>query len=180
MQALLEVALLYDDPQMLIGVCSLQTRVKILRRIASDLAANEQLIMERNMRDVASAERKKLDPTLLQRLKLKPEKIRTLVKGIQAIADQEEPLRKVWHAQFFLQQAPLRQGWLAARVVPLDGGSAVTCSAWLKMLLCPLLTALSAMAILMPYPIDTLRRILEEAEPFCWRPSLGRLPVTSC
>ena len=73
----------------------MQTRVKILRKIASDLAANEQLIMERNMRDVASAERKKLDPTLLQRLKLKPEKIRTLVKGIQAIADQEEPLRKV-------------------------------------------------------------------------------------
>lgn len=69
--------------------------MKILRKIASDLAANEQLIMERNMRDVASAERKKLDPTLLQRLKLKPEKIRTLVKGIQAIADQEEPLRKV-------------------------------------------------------------------------------------
>ena len=73
----------------------MQTRVKILRKIASDLAANEQLIMERNMRDVASAERKKLDPTLLQRLKLKPEKIRTLVRGIQAIADQEEPLRKV-------------------------------------------------------------------------------------
>lgn len=73
-----------------------QTRVRILRRIAADLAANEQLIMERNMRDVSAAERKKLDPTLLQRLKLKPEKIRTLVKGIQAIADQEEPLRKVW------------------------------------------------------------------------------------
>ena len=73
----------------------LQTRVKILRKIASDLAANEQLIMERNMRDVSAAERKKLDPTLLQRLKLKPEKIRTLVKGIQAIADQEEPLCKV-------------------------------------------------------------------------------------
>ncbi len=42
-----------------------------------------------------AAERKKVDPTLLQRLKLKPEKIRTLVKGIQAIADQEEPLCKV-------------------------------------------------------------------------------------
>ena len=80
----------------------MQTRVKILRKIASDLAANEQLIMERNMRDVASAERKKLDPTLLQRLKLKPEKIRTLVKGIQAIADQEEPLRKVLRQHSFL------------------------------------------------------------------------------
>ena len=79
--------------------------MKILRKIASDLAANEQLIMERNMRDVASAERKKLDPTLLQRLKLKPEKIRTLVKGIQAIADQEEPLRKVLRQHRFLLDA---------------------------------------------------------------------------
>ena len=78
------------------GSLGLQTRVKILRKIASDLAANEQLIIDRNSRDVASAERKKLDPTLLQRLRMKPEKIRTLVRGIQAIADQEEPLRKVW------------------------------------------------------------------------------------
>lgn len=74
---------------------SVQTRVKILRKIADDLNSNEQLIMERNMRDVAAAERKKIDPTLMQRLRLKPAKIRTLVQGIRAIADQEEPLRKV-------------------------------------------------------------------------------------
>ncbi len=72
-----------------------QTRVKILRKIADDLGTNEQLIIERNMRDVAAAERKKIDPTLMQRLRLKPAKIRTLVQGIRAIADQEEPLRKV-------------------------------------------------------------------------------------
>ena len=125
----------------LLAACALQTRVKILRRIASDLAANEQLIMERNMRDVASAERKKLDSTLLQRLKLKPEKIRTLVKGIQAIADQEEPLRKVWHARSFLRQAPLRQGCLVARVAAPDSSSALTCSAWPELLLDPLPTA---------------------------------------
>ena len=69
--------------------------MKILRKIADDLNSNEQLIMERNMRDVAAAERKKIDPTLMQRLRLKPAKIRTLVQGIRAIADQEEPLRKV-------------------------------------------------------------------------------------
>ena len=92
-----EYASLNFYPKHTLSTCSLhaKTRVKILRRIAADLAANEQLIMERNMRDMASAERKRLDPTLLQRLKLKPEKIQTLVKGIQAIADQEEPLRKV-------------------------------------------------------------------------------------
>lgn len=69
--------------------------MRILRKIADDLHSNEQLIIERNMRDVAAAERKKIDPTLLQRLRLKPAKIRTLVQGIRAIADQDEPLRKV-------------------------------------------------------------------------------------
>ena len=73
---------------------SAQTRVRILRKIADDLQSNEQLIIERNMRDVAAAERKKVDATLLQRLRLKPAKIRTLVQGIRAIADQDEPLRK--------------------------------------------------------------------------------------
>lgn len=68
-----------------------------MRKIADDLHSNEQLIIERNMRDVAAAERKKIDPTLLQRLRLKPAKIRTLVQGIRAIADQDEPLRKVIH-----------------------------------------------------------------------------------
>ncbi len=68
--------------------------MRILRKIADDLQSNEQLIIERNMRDVAAAERKKVDATLLQRLRLKPAKIRTLVQGIRAIADQDEPLRK--------------------------------------------------------------------------------------
>lgn len=47
------------------------------------------------MRDVAAAERKKIDPTLMQRLRLKPAKIKTLAQGIRAIANMEEPLRKV-------------------------------------------------------------------------------------
>ena len=50
------------------------------------------------MRDVAAAERKKIDATLLQRLRLKPAKIKNLVQGIRAIADMSEPLRKVRRA----------------------------------------------------------------------------------
>lgn len=75
-------------------------REKILHKIADDLVAAEQLIMERNMRDVAAAERKKIDAVLLQRLRLKPAKIQTLAAGIRAIADQEEPLRKARHHPF--------------------------------------------------------------------------------
>jgi gamma-glutamyl phosphate reductase len=72
-----------------------QKREAILRKIADDLEGNESLILERNMRDVAAAERKKIDATLLQRLRLKPAKVKTLVQGIRAIADMDEPLRKV-------------------------------------------------------------------------------------
>ena len=74
-----------------------QTRVRILRKIAEDLESHEALIMERNGRDVAAAERRKIDANLLQRLRLRPEKIRTLARGIRAIADQDEPLRRVRH-----------------------------------------------------------------------------------
>ena len=71
-----------------------QTRVRILRKIADDLESHEALILERNGRDVAAAGRRKIDAHLLQRLRLRPEKLRTLARGIRAIADLEEPLRK--------------------------------------------------------------------------------------
>jgi gamma-glutamyl phosphate reductase len=75
-----------------------QTRVRILRKVADGLESHEALIMERNARDVATAEARGIDTHLLQRLRLRPEKIRTLARGIRAIADMEEPLRKVRRA----------------------------------------------------------------------------------
>ena len=73
-----------------------QKREAILLRIASDLEAHEPAILDANAVDVAAAERRHIDATLLQRLQLKPAKLRTLAAGIRAIAAQEEPLRKVW------------------------------------------------------------------------------------
>lgn len=72
-----------------------QKREAILLRIASDLEAHEPAILDANAVDVAAAERRHIDATLLQRLRLKPAKLRTLAAGIRAIAAQEEPLRKV-------------------------------------------------------------------------------------
>lgn len=72
-----------------------QKREAILLRIASDLEAHEPAILDANAVDVAAAERRHIDSTLLQRLRLKPAKLRTLAAGIRAIAAQEEPLRKV-------------------------------------------------------------------------------------
>ncbi len=63
-------------------------------RIADELEANEAAILDANAVDVTAAERRHIDATLLQRLRLKPAKLRTLAAGIRAIAAQEEPLRK--------------------------------------------------------------------------------------
>ena len=67
----------------------------MLHNIADSLEAHEAAILEANARDVAAAEQKQIDAVLLQRLRLKPEKLRTLARGIRAIADAEEPLQKV-------------------------------------------------------------------------------------
>lgn len=66
--------------------------------------------MEQNARDVAAAKRKQIDAVLLQRLRLKPDKLRTLARGIRAIANAEEPLQKVLNS---LQHVWLtgNQGW---------------------------------------------------------------------
>ena len=63
-------------------------------RIADELEAHEAAILDANAVDVTAAERRHIDATLLQRLRLKPAKLRTLAAGIRAIAAQEEPLRK--------------------------------------------------------------------------------------
>ena len=67
----------------------------MLHNIADSLEAHEAAILAANARDVAAAEQKQIDAVLLQRLRLRPEKLRTLARGIRAIADAEEPLQKV-------------------------------------------------------------------------------------
>ena len=58
----------------------MQTRVRILRRIADSLEEKEEEIMEANAADVAAFDGK-IDDQLMQRLKLKHSKIASLVTG---------------------------------------------------------------------------------------------------
>eukprot|EP00877_Chromochloris_zofingiensis_P000425 jgi/Chrzof1/10383/Cz04g39260.t1 len=73
---------------------STQHRVDMLKRVADALLANEIAIMEANAQDVAEATGN-ISEALLQRLRLKPEKIQQLADGIRAIAAQEEPIGRV-------------------------------------------------------------------------------------
>ena len=72
----------------------------ILNRIADQLLAHESEIMSENAADVAQFEGK-ISHQLLQRLKLKPQKILQLADGIRSIARQDEPLRKVLHYEIW-------------------------------------------------------------------------------
>ena len=71
-----------------------QERENILEKVAAALEANEEEIMEENAADVEAAEGK-IDDHLMNRLRLKPQKIKQLGDGIRSIAAQKEPLRKV-------------------------------------------------------------------------------------
>ena len=73
----------------------MQRRVDILLRIADAIEANEAAILEENAADVSRAQEAEIDGNLMQRLGLKPQKLRNLTAGIRAIAAQDEPIRKV-------------------------------------------------------------------------------------
>ena len=47
----------------------------------------------------------KISENLMQRLKLKPQKIKQLAEGIRSIANQDEPIRRVSTLYMFLPQA---------------------------------------------------------------------------
>lgn len=67
-------------------------RSELLMTIASSLQQKTEEILKINAIDVSAAQELQLAPAVIQRLKLTPEKIVTLVKGIKAIAEAPEPL----------------------------------------------------------------------------------------
>lgn len=77
-----------------ICVSCAQEREDILLRIADVLESKEEEIMQENTADVNAAEGK-IDEQLMNRLRLKPQKIRQLGDGIRSIARQEEPIGRV-------------------------------------------------------------------------------------
>lgn len=69
-------------------------RQAVLERIAVALENAEDEIMAANAKDVEQSEAAGVEDALMQRLRLKPEKIKQLAKGVRAIAAQEEPIRR--------------------------------------------------------------------------------------
>ena len=65
--------------------------------MAAAIEANQDAILAENEADVKAAEGN-IDDHLMNRLRLKPQKIQQLAKGIRSIAAQDEPLRKVGQA----------------------------------------------------------------------------------
>lgn len=78
----------------------LQEREAILHKVAEALVEHEEEIMKENEADVEAAEGK-IDDQLMNRLRLKPQKIQQLADGIRSIAAQKEPLRKVMRSAKF-------------------------------------------------------------------------------
>ena len=71
-----------------------QEREAILEKVAASIEANQDAILAENDADVKAAEGN-IDDHLMNRLRLKPQKIQQLATGIRSIAKQDEPLRKV-------------------------------------------------------------------------------------
>ena len=73
---------------------AIQEREAILLKIAEVLEEKEEEILQENEKDVEAAQGK-IDDQLMNRLRLKSQKIKQLADGIRSIAAQEEPLGKV-------------------------------------------------------------------------------------
>lgn len=71
-----------------------QKREEVLMKIADAIEAKQAEILRENEADVRIAQETKIDDNLMQRLRLKPQKLKNLCVGIRAIAQQEEPIRK--------------------------------------------------------------------------------------
>ena len=67
----------------------------MLEGIADAIEDREKQILAANEEDMEQARASNTDSNLIQRLQLKPQKLRNLCAGIRAIAKQDEPLRKV-------------------------------------------------------------------------------------
>lgn len=71
-----------------------ETRVKILEAVADSLLAHETEIMAANAEDCLAAQGE-ISESVMQRLKLKHDKIKQLADGIRSIARQDEPVGKL-------------------------------------------------------------------------------------
>ena len=73
----------------------MQKREEILEKIADAIDSRQSEILKENDADVKKAEEMEIDSNLMQRLGMKPQKLKNLTAGIRSIAKQSEPIRKV-------------------------------------------------------------------------------------
>jgi len=74
---------------------SYEDRQSILNRVADALLTHEAKLLEANKLDLKIAEETNTALPLVRRLKLTPEKLKTLANGIRQIASQPDPLHVV-------------------------------------------------------------------------------------
>eukprot|EP00976_Prorocentrum_cordatum_P115603 1196037-Prorocentrum_minimum.AAC.4 len=99
-----EMALAARSASRALQSISSEERAAALHRVADALVANEAEILKENLADLADAEKNKVEPALLARLKLKDGKIAQLAQGVRSLADMEEPIgRCLRHTQVHTQ-----------------------------------------------------------------------------
>ena len=73
-------------------VMPFERRQAILHSVADALMDRQDELLEANALDLEAAARHKIDDALVKRLKLTPEKMQTLTRGIRQLASQKDPL----------------------------------------------------------------------------------------
>lgn len=83
------------DAQRRLGSAPATTRSAVLRRLSKLLEEREAALLAANRDDVAAAEAAELTAPLLKRLALSPEKLATLRRGVDQLADGDDPLGQI-------------------------------------------------------------------------------------
>jgi glutamate-5-semialdehyde dehydrogenase len=78
-----------------LAVASTASKNAALVAMADAIRRNEKAILEANAIDVANGEEAKLSPAMMDRLKLTPDRIRDMAKGVRDIAALKDPVGEV-------------------------------------------------------------------------------------
>ncbi|KAL0046411.1 hypothetical protein WJX82_000130 [Trebouxia sp. C0006] len=88
-----ELAIKARDASRTLQGLSSEARGNLLHQIADAIESSQEIILQENEKDCQEA-KGKISEQLMQRLKLKPEKIKQLGAGLRSIAAQDEPVGK--------------------------------------------------------------------------------------
>lgn len=86
------------------------TRNQILKDFADHLVENSDFIIEENQKDLLEAEKNKMKESLIDRLRLDKERIRSIAEGIKVLCKLEDPLNNI------LEERTIRSGILLQKI----------------------------------------------------------------